>query len=146
MKGKKKSSDPVVKETLMTLDGIKVNAKFKLSGKVSFRVAPGLTPTPTPSLGTPVRKIPERPAFIRNQFLYLTCDCTSSEHVARILHRDGDWYLEVHLVNHQSFFKRLITALNYLFRRHSTKYGNWDEMILRREDLIQLKKMLSVVY
>lgn len=88
---------------------------------------------------------PERPAPLSEPYRYLLCQCRSPEHSATVFFEKDEWFLSVHLSDHRSFLKRLWTATKYLFRRKPSRYGHWDEMILRREDLLQLKKMLSVV-
>jgi len=46
----------------------------------------------------------------------LICDCNSVEHQI-VLRKDEDLtWLEIHLIYHQSFFKRFWIGLKYIFR------------------------------
>jgi hypothetical protein len=88
---------------------------------------------------------PPMPEFLKEEFRYLLCQCHSTEHSATIFFDQDEWYLAVHLRDHRSFWRRLWSALKYLFRRDSSKFGHWDELIFRRDDLLQIKKMLSTL-
>jgi len=75
------------------------------------------------------------------------CQCHSPEHSLRFCFEDwGDGDIElsvdVYLINHQSFFKRLWTALKFLFGGQA-KGGHFDNFMMRQEDYDRFIKMVS---
>lgn len=73
----------------------------------------------------------------------LVCDCNSTEHQMVIYHDEEDklFYCHIHLV-HYGFWRRLKAAIKYLFGYHS-KYGQWDELILSKNHLPQLRAIVD---
>lgn len=71
------------------------------------------------------------------------CRCSSLEHQISFWYDDEDkqLYAEPHLVT-GSFFTRLIKGIKYIFG-YKCKYGNFDSMIFKDEDLKELKDFLS---
>ena len=72
------------------------------------------------------------------------CDCHSPEHQF-ILSYDEDLniiYMHVHIINYQSFFKRLIVGIKYAFG-YRCMYGEFDEVILNPSDKERLIKVIN---
>lgn len=70
----------------------------------------------------------------------LLCSCENVEHQLIFRYEentDKAWfpevYVTVHLVSNKNFFKRLKHAVMYLFG-HKSRYGAFDEFILRPRD------------
>ena len=74
----------------------------------------------------------------------LICKCMSSEHQVSFWHdeEDDELYCEPHLVNHNSFIRRIVVAIKYIFG-YTSKYGQWDCTIFKDEDLKKLKEYLE---
>jgi hypothetical protein len=72
------------------------------------------------------------------------CDCGDVEHQFIISHdtEDKEIYISVHLSSYMSFFKRIITAVKYIFGKKS-KYGAFDIVILNKNQIIELKDFLN---
>ncbi len=72
------------------------------------------------------------------------CSCHSLEHQLFFWYDTEckELYCEPHFITHRNFFKRLIYGLKYAFG-YKTKYGNFDSMIFKDEDLIKLKNHLD---
>ena len=71
---------------------------------------------------------------------FFLCECCSSEHHF-LMHFDREKheaYLEVYLINNDSFWIRLIRAFKYLFCLPSYPYGHYDTVLLGKEDLEHL--------
>lgn len=54
---------------------------------------------------------------------------------------DGDVYMEIHLTP-QGFWQRVVNGFKYIFG-HRSKYGDFDEMILKKEDAWKLEKIVE---
>ena len=78
-----------------------------------------------------------------NEFL-MVCDCGSLEHqvVFRWNVDDNEVYMHVHLFDYKRFFRRLWHGLKYAFG-HRSKYGEFNEVILRKEDADNLQKVVD---
>src|SRR5574337_647269 len=79
--------------------------------------------------------------------LCIVCACFSDEHT---LHFDydeeyGDLVVSVHLRTYRNIFKRIWVAIKYVFG-YRCKYGEWDETIIRWEDIPKLQKLLEKRY
>lgn len=76
--------------------------------------------------------------------ILLLCDCSSAEHqlIVRWDNDDKEVYVNVHLANVYGFWKRLWYGLKYAFG-HKSKYGAFDEIILRKEDANNLQKVVD---
>lgn len=82
----------------------------------------------------------------------IICGCESPEHQIIFAHEkienkghphyEDDFYVEVHLHQYRSFFKRLWVAVKYVFGYHC-KYGHWDTTIFTKEDATKLKDFLE---
>ncbi len=71
----------------------------------------------------------------------LLCECSSCEHqlIVRYDRDESEVYVSVHLAASKSFFARVWHALKYVFG-HKSKYGAFDEVILRPEDAGKLQR------
>lgn len=76
----------------------------------------------------------------------LICECASVEHqiVFRYLNDDNELYAEIFLHNHDNFFKRLWTAIRYVFG-YKCKYGEWDSIIISENNKHQFQKALDKI-
>jgi hypothetical protein len=79
----------------------------------------------------------------------IICNCFSSEHQMILRYCDNsdemmedEIYVDIHLITHKSFWKRLIAGIRYIFG-HTSKYGDWDEMILTGSEISQLRDYLN---
>lgn len=76
--------------------------------------------------------------------ILLLCECSSCEHQLIVSwNKDEDEvYVEMHLADHNNFWKRLWHGLKYAFG-HKCRYGAFDEVILRKEDADNLQKVVE---
>ena len=76
--------------------------------------------------------------------ILLLCDCSSDEHqmIVRWDDNDKEVYVSIHLANNTGFWKRLWHGLKYAFG-HRSRYGEFDEIILRKEDASNLQKVVD---
>jgi hypothetical protein len=84
---------------------------------------------------------------------YLECTCTSTEHLIKITldKYDEEWYDEkyggiyiyVQLSQYRSLFKRILTAIKYVFKINEEKYGHWDCTLLDIDSVKNLQKMCN---
>jgi hypothetical protein len=74
------------------------------------------------------------------------CDCHSFEHQVKFMHdtEDNKLYLYVHLNNHDSFWKRLVTGIKYAFG-YSSSFGEWDQLIFQEKDEAKLREFLNEI-
>lgn len=74
----------------------------------------------------------------------LICECSSCEHqiIFRWDNDEHEVYMETHLANNKNFFVRLWHALKYAFG-YRCRYGEFDEVILRKEDVDKLQKVVD---
>ena len=78
---------------------------------------------------------------------YFDCICTSIEHTIRFVlsfyEDDPEIHLEVYLNQYRNVFKRMWTAIKYIFG-YKCKYGHWDCWELSSiEDAERLKDILE---
>lgn len=75
----------------------------------------------------------------------LICQCESLEHQVTFSYlegdKDGDVYMEVHLAP-LGFWQRVVNGIKYIFG-HRSKYGDFDEMIIKKEDVWKLEKIVE---
>ena len=75
----------------------------------------------------------------------LICQCSSLEHQVTFSwfgnDADGDVYMEVHLAP-LGFWERVVNGIKYIFG-HRSKYGDFDDMILKKEDAWKLEKIVE---
>ena len=76
--------------------------------------------------------------------ILLMCECSSAEHqmIVRWDDSDNEVYVSIHLANYKGFWKRLWHGLKYAFG-HKSRYGAFDEVILRKEDADSLQKVVD---
>lgn len=74
----------------------------------------------------------------------LVCDCYSPEHQILIEYdkEEDTLSLQLHLVNYQGFFKRLLVGIKYTFG-YKCKYGNFDMVELGPEEQQKLLAVLN---
>ena len=73
----------------------------------------------------------------------LICECEDVDHSMVVRWDDDDEfvYVNIHL-KPLPFFERLENAINYLLGKRS-RYGDFDEFILRAEDLPKVEKIVE---
>ena len=76
----------------------------------------------------------------------IICACHSTDHQMVFLYDDDpDWedvYVHIHLSQSRNFFERLWHGLKYIFG-YKSKYGDFDEMILKPQDYIKLQNVVD---
>ena len=76
----------------------------------------------------------------------LMCECVSAEHQILINFSEDEFgktvYLDPHLVTYNNFFKRVIVGFKYMFG-YKSKYGQWDEIILTKDNYKPLKDVVE---
>jgi hypothetical protein len=50
--------------------------------------------------------------------------------------------MQVHLTHRRNFFDRLIYGLKYAFG-HTSNYGAWDEFVLEKSSLREMREFLA---
>jgi hypothetical protein len=82
---------------------------------------------------------------ITKKRLFTICDCQDPEHQFVLTYYEDDeekeMYMQVHLVNYDNFFRRLWTAVRYLFGYRS-RYGEFDEVVLNLDSVRTLVDFL----
>jgi len=86
----------------------------------------------------------------KNNFLpsVIICDCSSPEHQI-LIYKDKDFSdnyrevsMEIHLVTHRNFFKRLWVGLKYAFG-YKCRYGHWDSIVISTKNYHSLKDAIE---
>lgn len=90
-----------------------------------------------------------------NEFL-LKCACGDRiQHVAWLIHDpndprgnnlkgyDDDWYLITALDRNISFWRRILTAIKYIFRPKNLRFYGYSELVLRNEDVDRLAEFIT---
>lgn len=70
---------------------------------------------------------------------FVLCQCRSMEHQIAFISLEDEpdtVYTQVHLVTHRGFFERFVAGIRYILG-YKSKYGDWDEFIMSREELIK---------
>ena len=87
-----------------------------------------------------------RPPFERELFV---CDCEDIDHQFVVDYIDDpDWNrvcIDVKLNRNLPFWKRIGVAFRYLFARKPSRFGDFDEIILKRSDAKRLQKVVDAV-
>jgi hypothetical protein len=78
---------------------------------------------------------------------FYECSCQSSEHLLKFKILDdkelsSEIYLEIFLLNEKNLLKRIIRGVRYIFG-HKSKYGHFDEFILKKEEVDNLKNLIK---
>ena len=81
--------------------------------------------------------------------IYLECSCSSKDHIicmhlsdyADSKYPDVDLYLSMQMSPEGGFFRRLWTAIRYVFLSSPCNYGCWNETILSTDDA---NKVISI--
>ena len=95
--------------------------------------------------GSPYLEYARRMMNMKNDNeILLLCDCSSAEHqlIVRWDNDDKEVSVNVHLANVDGFWKRLWHAAKYVFG-YKSRYGAFDEIILRKEDADNLQKVVN---
>ena len=74
------------------------------------------------------------------------CDCNSIEHQAKFYYWKGENYdtfnILIHLTTYKNIFKRIWYAIKYIVG-YKSRFGAWDEMLLKKEDCLKLYEFLK---
>jgi hypothetical protein len=75
---------------------------------------------------------------------YIECACYDCEHVIRIQRDsiDKEVYVEININPYQSFWKRVYSAILFIFCK-AHKYGHYDTFIINDEQREKLIRYLS---
>lgn len=74
----------------------------------------------------------------------LTCMCESSEHIA-IINMDDDGFVSLSVfLCKLPFWQRVLNGLKYIFG-YKSKFGDFDEIILTKEDGKKLQKITDIL-
>lgn len=79
---------------------------------------------------------------------YIECSCTDSEHTIRLTKYkdDVDWdhwvYVSYYLSNNDNIFKRIWTAIKYIFG-YKSRYGDFGETLLEEKEIKKIIKYLQ---
>lgn len=75
---------------------------------------------------------------------FVVCSCNSSEHTLRFVYdkEHDEMYIEVQLIHHTSFLKRVVAAIKYIFG-HTSRYGVWDCTLIDKKEAIKLKHFIN---
>ena len=74
------------------------------------------------------------------------CACHSSEHqiLTEYDEKYNQIYVQIHLSTHKNFFKRIWVAIKYVFG-YKSRYGEWDNIIIDKDNYHILAKELSKI-
>lgn len=78
------------------------------------------------------------------QHEHLVCQCSDFRHDIRFTFdpHDGDIWLDVNLVAVDPWYKRILTAIKYVFGKDRA-YGDYDCTLLRIEDYAKLRTLFD---
>ena len=73
------------------------------------------------------------------------CDCHSFHHTVRFVfdEEDGTLTVDVALNSWLPWYRRLWRAIIYVFRPGRSRYGHYDEVILKPQDYARLKQLIE---
>ena len=83
------------------------------------------------------------------EILFLECQCTDPHHVIRyVLHKEGkgwptELFISYQLNTHCGFFKRLKSAIYYVFSSKGKTVCTWHDTLLSRKETEDLKLFLE---
>ena len=79
---------------------------------------------------------------------HFDCDCSSEEHIFRVTSENGwdtdyppELHMSIQLNKYGSLYRRFVTALRYFFG-YECKFGHWDVVTLKEDDLNRLIVLL----
>ncbi len=79
---------------------------------------------------------------------HFDCDCSSAEHIFRVTsqnnwdsHYPPDLNIFIQLNKYKSLYRRFVIALRYFFG-YQCKFGHWDVVTLKEDDLNRLIVLL----
>lgn len=72
------------------------------------------------------------------------CDCHRLDHMFKLSFdsEDGELYLTCHLNTYNSFFKRIIIGIKYIFG-YKSRFGNFDEVVVNVNDKDKLFEIVN---
>lgn len=75
---------------------------------------------------------------------HLDCQCSDFNHAIRLTldPRDGEIWLDIRLNYCDPWYKRILTAIKYVFKR-PVAYGHYDVTMLKEEDYDRIRDMLK---
>lgn len=75
----------------------------------------------------------------------LECSCSSMEHNVRIIldTDDGSIFVNVNLNSYLPWYTRVWRAINYIFMPRKSKYGHYEEVILKPKDYNKIRNLLA---
>ena len=76
--------------------------------------------------------------------LIFICECFSHEHQCIFWYDKEDemFLVTVHLTTHDNVFKRIWTAIKYIFG-YTSRYGAWDDFVMKPVDQQKLRDYLT---
>ena len=94
-------------------------------------------------------KKPERPKLDHSTRELFVCDCQDIHHQFVVnIDPDPGWQMvtfEVMLNRNLGFFKRIWAGLKYIFSGKPSRFGYFDEIIIRKSDADRLQKVVDAV-
>lgn len=78
---------------------------------------------------------------------WFDCQCSSMEHSFRVTYNENDCeiYIEMRLGTWLPWWRRILNAFRYVFSPGSSRYGHYDEVMLRGEDVGKLINILEKI-
>lgn len=75
------------------------------------------------------------------------CECHSLEHQLTFWYDTeyNELYCEPHLVTYRNFLKRIYVGIRYIFG-YKSRYGEWDSLIFKQNDVDKLRQFLDEKY
>lgn len=75
------------------------------------------------------------------------CECQSPEHQIIFFYdkEDDVIYMETHLSNSKSIWKRIISGIKYIFG-YKSKFGNFDSLVLGFKQIKELDDVVNSYY
>ena len=92
------------------------------------------------------KNAPDEPKRYLNRELFV-CDCEDISHQFVVTDLDDDDWphisVEIRLNRNLGFWKRLWNGLRYIFGKGTSRFGDWDEILLNTEDAGRLQKVVD---
>jgi hypothetical protein len=74
---------------------------------------------------------------------YIDCSCHGPNHMIRFQHDNEFLYIDTQLSSKFGFWKRLWIGLKYIFNLGSDSYYNWNDTLLRKEEVKPLSDFIN---
>ena len=78
---------------------------------------------------------------MKDEFFYLECSCSSPEHTVRFI-RDEEFTYMTFFLSEGPWYSRLAKAVKYVFG-YKCRYGHFDEVVLGKNEVAELIRVLS---